>query len=121
MAGGAIIAPIIPPSIPFVLFGVLANVSITKLFLAGIVPAVILTVCNLVAAYAVAVRRGYPSGTFPGWRIVGQSFVQSIPGLLVVVICVSLGLLYRYARQRGKLDVGPRTPCCFSDWWCMWR
>ena len=41
-------------------------------------------------------------------------------GLLVVVICVSLGLLYRYARQRGKLDVGPRT-CCFSDWWCMWR
>ena len=35
-------------------------------------------------------------------------------GLLVVVICVSLGLLYRYARQRGKLDVGPRTLLLFG-------
>ncbi|HEY6513969.1 MAG TPA: TRAP transporter large permease subunit [Burkholderiaceae bacterium] len=42
IAAGAIIAPIIPPSIPFVFFGVLAGVSITKLFLAGIVPGLLL-------------------------------------------------------------------------------
>ena len=42
IAAGGIIAPVIPPSIGFVIFGVSANVSITKLFLAGIVPGLLL-------------------------------------------------------------------------------
>ena len=42
IASGGIIAPIIPPSIGFIIFGVAANVSITKLFLAGIVPGLLL-------------------------------------------------------------------------------
>ena len=42
IAAGGIIAPIIPPSIGFVLYGVAANVSVTRLFLAGIVPGVLL-------------------------------------------------------------------------------
>ena len=42
IAAGGIIAPVIPPSIGFVIFGVAANVSITKLFLAGIVPGLML-------------------------------------------------------------------------------
>ena len=42
IASAGIIAPVIPPSIGFVIFGVAANVSISKLFLAGIVPGVLL-------------------------------------------------------------------------------
>ncbi|MBW8904294.1 MAG: TRAP transporter large permease subunit [Betaproteobacteria bacterium] len=42
LAAGGIIAPIIPPSIGFVIFGVAANVSITRLFLAGIVPGMLI-------------------------------------------------------------------------------
>ncbi len=42
IAEGGIIAPVIPPSIPFVIFGVAAQVSITKLFLAGIVPGILM-------------------------------------------------------------------------------
>lgn len=42
IAAGGIIAPIIPPSIGFIIFGVAANVSITKLFLAGIFPGILL-------------------------------------------------------------------------------
>jgi len=46
---GGIIGPIIPPSIPFVIFGVAAGVSITKLFLAGIVPGILWGIAILIA------------------------------------------------------------------------
>jgi tripartite ATP-independent transporter DctM subunit len=42
IAAGGIIAPVIPPSIGFIIFGVAGNVSITKLFLAGIVPGILM-------------------------------------------------------------------------------
>jgi TRAP-type transport system large permease protein len=54
LAAASIIAPIIPPSIPFVIFGVAANVSISKLFLAGIVPGMLLGVSLWVTWWLVA-------------------------------------------------------------------
>jgi TRAP-type transport system large permease protein len=54
IASAGIIAPIIPPSIAFVIFGVAANVSITRLFLAGIVPGLLMGMSIAVAWYLVA-------------------------------------------------------------------
>jgi tripartite ATP-independent transporter DctM subunit len=62
------------------------KVSITSLMLAGIVPALFLTVCMLVAAYFVAVKRGYPAASWHGWHTILVTFVAALPGLLVVVI-----------------------------------
>ena len=56
MAAGGIIAPVIPPSIGFLLFGVVANVSITRLFLAGIFPGVLMG-ASLVVAWWLVSRR----------------------------------------------------------------
>jgi len=56
------------------------KVSIAALILAGLVPAVILTVSNLTAAYLVAIKRGYPAGTFPGWDAVWRSLAAALPG-----------------------------------------
>jgi len=56
IASAGIIAPVIPPSIGFVIFGVAANVSITKLFLAGIVPGLLMGAAIATAWYLVARR-----------------------------------------------------------------
>jgi len=87
----SLVGALMPTSHNLIIFTLAASgkVSIAALILAGIVPAILLTVCNLVAAYAVAVKRGYPAGTFPGWAIVWRSFLQSLPGLLVVVIIIA--------------------------------
>jgi len=65
----------------------IAAVSVFNLILACLIPAVLLTVSNLVAAYAVARKRGYPThGAFPGWVAVFSAFLAALPGLLVIVI-----------------------------------
>jgi tripartite ATP-independent transporter DctM subunit len=71
----------------------IASVSVFNLILAGVIPALILTLCNLAAAYGVAVKRGYPThGAFPGWAAVLKAFGAALPGLLIVVI-ILVGIL----------------------------
>ena len=56
IAAGGIIAPIIPPSMAFIVFGVAANVSITKLFMAGVVPGILMGV-SLIVTWLFVVRK----------------------------------------------------------------
>ena len=56
IAAGGIIAPVIPPSIAFVMFGVVAQVSITKLFMAGFVPGLLMGI-SILLAWAWVIRK----------------------------------------------------------------
>ena len=80
---------VIPPSHNMILYSVAAGgVSVSQLFIAGVVPGVLMCLCLAVAAYIVAVKRGYKGEAFPGWRTLGVSFLVAIPGLLTAVIIV---------------------------------
>jgi tripartite ATP-independent transporter DctM subunit len=80
----------IPPSHNMVLYSLAAggSISITRLFLAGFVPGGIMCLCLGLAAYAVAVRRGYPREEFPGWRNLVISGVTALPALTTAVIII---------------------------------
>ena len=81
---------IIPPSHNMILYAVAAGggISISKLFLAGFVPGVLMCLCLAVVSYLVAVKRGYASETFPGFVILFQNFIIALPGLMTAVIIV---------------------------------
>ncbi len=87
----ALVGALMPTSHNLIIFTLatagIASVSVVSLILAGLIPALILTITNLVAAYWVAVKRGYPThGEFPGWAAVLAAFLAALPGLLIVVI-----------------------------------
>ena len=87
----SLVGAIMPTSHNLIIFTLatagIASVSVLGLILAGLIPAIILTVCNLAAAYWVAVKRGYPvRGAFPGWAMVLSALLAALPGLFVVVI-----------------------------------
>jgi tripartite ATP-independent transporter DctM subunit len=88
------VGALMPTSHNMIIYALAAGgkVSIAALILAGLVPALLLTVCMLLAAYLVALKRGYPAGIFPGWFPVLRSFVAAMPGLFVIVIII-VGIL----------------------------
>jgi len=90
----ALVGVLMPTSHNIIIYSLAAGgkVSIAALILAGLVPAAILTASNLTAAYLVAIKRGYPAGTFPGWERVARSLAAALPGLAVVAIII-VGIL----------------------------
>lgn len=80
----------IPPSHNMILYAVAAGgtVSISKLFLAGVVPGVLMCCCLALVAYLVAVKRGYQAEVFPGFTALFLNFLFALPGLLTAVIIV---------------------------------
>lgn len=76
------IGPIIPPSIPFVIFGSLANVSVGALFLAGIVPGLLIGFGLMVAIAIAARRRNLPrSEGFQSRAVILRTLVRAAPAL----------------------------------------
>jgi tripartite ATP-independent transporter DctM subunit len=91
-AASATIGPIFPPSIPMVFYAMLSGTSIGALFLAGMVPGVLLGLCLMAYIAYIANRRGYPKGE----RYTPKQFLRmtfrSLPALFTPVIL--LGGIY---------------------------
>ena len=81
---------LIPPSHNMIIYAIAAGgaVSVSSLFLAGIVPGVLTGLCVMVVAYLVALRKGYPKTGFPGLQVLLTSLLGALPALFVAVIVV---------------------------------
>jgi TRAP-type transport system large permease protein len=88
IAAGGVIAPIVPPSMPFIIFGVATNTSISALFIAGIVPA-LLRAGGLVMVWTL-LSRNMTAAVQPrrSWAERGRALVDSIWALILPVIIV---------------------------------
>jgi len=75
-AASATLGPIIPPSLPFVIYAMFANVSVGALFLAGILPGLFMAFLMMVTVAYFAHRRGWGRDTPLEWRRIGRSVME---------------------------------------------
>jgi tripartite ATP-independent transporter DctM subunit len=118
-AASSTIGPIIPPSITMVIYGVLAQASIGRLFIGGIVPGLIMAVALMITVYIMAVRKpeSFPTRKRVGTKAVWKSFKAAFlplwapviilggiafgvttpteAGVVAVVYAIILGIVYR--------------------------
>jgi len=86
-ASSSVIGPIIPPSIPMLLYASVMNVSIAGLFLGGLLPGIMVALFLMGTAYLVAVRKGIGErAPFVGFVNLFIAFLRGIPALLLPAI-----------------------------------
>lgn len=81
---------VIPPSHNMIIYAVAAGggISVSGLFLAGVIPGIIMCISLAIAAYVLSVKHNYPSEPFPGWGEVARTAASAIPGFFTAVIIV---------------------------------
>jgi tripartite ATP-independent transporter DctM subunit len=84
----AILGPLVPPSIPMVVYGVVSGASIGGLFLGGIVPGLLCTAAMMAMLYVIAGRKRLPVERRKSAHEVMRLFVRSFPALLTPVVII---------------------------------
>lgn len=84
----SVIGPIFPPSVPMVLFGIIAEVSITGLFLGGMLPGILITLMLMVYIFFVARRKKYYITETYTFKQFVSAFLRAFPALLTPLIIV---------------------------------
>ncbi len=87
-AASATLGPIIPPSLPFVIYGMMANVSIGALFLGGCIPGLVMTIFMMSYVYYCARKYNMGSDQPFKWGVLGRTFIAALPALLTPTLIV---------------------------------
>lgn len=88
IASAGIIAPILPPSMAFIIYGVATNISITKLFMAGIAPGLMMGLTLVLIWVWVARKENVPVQPRQPWPVRGRAALDGIWALVMPVIIV---------------------------------
>src|SRR5512134_958440 len=87
-AASATIGPIIPPSLPMIVYGVAAETSIGALFVAGVIPGLLMAAALMLMVRRIAIRERLPRHPFEGWREVGRAFRRAFWALLAPFLLI---------------------------------
>ncbi|MBA3323999.1 MAG: TRAP transporter large permease [Rhodobacteraceae bacterium] len=114
-AVSATIGPIIPPSLPFVIYGTMANVSIGALFLGGLIPGLVMTLLMMSTVAILAYRRNWGADAVFEWRRLGRA------GLEILVVALFPLTVYLLTRLGLSLNVSVMVALALlvvADWAC---
>ena len=94
-AASCIIGPLVPPSTPLIIYAVLANQSVEKLFMAGFLPGLLTTAALMIMCSILSHKRNYPSEPKRSWGYRARSFKKSFWALLTPLI-ILIGIFTGY-------------------------
>lgn len=97
-AASSTIGAIIPPSIAMIIYGAVTNISVGALFIAGIVPGLVIGLAMMIYIALLARRRGYPQSPKLTWRQRRDPLIRAVPALLAPIIIL------------GSIILGVATP-----------
>ena len=111
-AASATLGPIIPPSLPFVIYGMMANVSIGALFLGGVIPGVVMTLMMMATVAYFAHKNGWGSDTPFSWRAgrIGRARDRHRAGLSARGLAAG-----RWPASRPTWRSASGSPCCWRS------
>ena len=85
-ASSSTIGPIIPPSLPMIIAATLTGLSVGRLFVAGIVPGLLLGLGFLLTAYLIALKKNYPKSDRKSMIVIVKSFFQAFWALMMTLL-----------------------------------
>lgn len=107
-AAGALLAPVIPPSMLFIIFGVLAQISIGDLFLAGVIPGLMMAGSFIVIIALLGFWYQYPASERLSWSQKFKNILVGMPSLSVPIVMI------------GGIVGGFTTPLSLPQWGRPW-
>ena len=118
-ASAATIGAIMPPSLPIVIFGVTSDISVGRLFLAGIIPGLLMAVSLMVMVVVIGRPPGLPAQQFVGLARAVASLRDGFLALMTPAIL--LGACSAACSRRPKRRRWPPPTRCSSGWWSTAR
>ncbi len=87
-AASSTIGPVVPPSIPFVVYASVTSVSVGSLFMAGFIPGFLMAIAMGIAVYLISKKRRYPVQPRMPWKLRFKYLLRALPSLFTVVIII---------------------------------
>ena len=117
-AASATLGPIIPPSLPFVIYAMMANVSVGALFLAGLLPGILLAIMMMVTVAWFAHKNGWGGDVKLEWGRVARALVEMA---VVAIWPVALYWLVQAGWNPQAVVIGGLVLLFAGDWWFKWQ
>lgn len=117
-AAGGLLAPVIPPSMLFVIYGVLAQLPIGDLFIAGIIPGFILAVAFFVVVSLIGLSQSFPKGEWMSAREALTALRNALPAFLIPLAIVG-GIVFGIATPTESAAVA--SLIAFLVGWLIYR